>query len=98
MTRVSVKILMRRSISGAHPKLNNKLKERYNFRARYAEGLNLNFRLHGAPIPPHGIRRYLNEHNYNTHTATCAVCGHGSAYCTCMVEVRDDAGKLIEVF
>lgn len=93
-----VKILMRRSISGAHPTLNNKLKDRYNFRARYAEGLNLNFRLNGDPIPPHGIRRFWNEHNYSTHTATCAVCSHGSASCTCKIEVRDGAGNLIEVF
>jgi hypothetical protein len=93
---MKVKILMSRSTANACDDLNNRRKVRYNFRARYAEGLNLNFRIGCDPIPPHGIRRFLEKHHYipGAH-GRCAVCENAVQMCTCKVEIRDASGNLI---
>lgn len=96
MNRTQAKILMRRSISGAHPKLNEKIKYRYNQRQRAAEQIGLNFRYNFQIVRAHGIQKFLESNNYHTGAhGLCMVCGKEAQACICKIEVRDHTGAVI---
>jgi hypothetical protein len=96
MSRAQAKILMRRSIAGAHPVLNEKMKIRYNQRQRAAEEAGLNFRYHGRIVPAHGIRKFLEANNYHTGAhGLCMVCGKEAQVCDCKIIVQDRTGAVI---
>ena len=61
MSRAQAKILMRRSIAGPHPVLNEKMKQRYNQRQRAAEQAGLNFRYKFQIVRAHGIARTIEK-------------------------------------
>ena len=94
--RPQVKILLRRTITGAYPDLNTERKRRYNQRQRSAEGACLNFRIHDRIIAAHGIRRFLQASNYQLGAhGLCAVCGREAQVCTCKIIVTDHTGAVI---
>ena len=96
MSRAIAKILMRRSIAGAHPELNAKLKQRYNQRQRAAEQAQLNFRFKGRIVPMHGIRKFLEASNYHTGAhGLCMVCGKEAQRCECKIIVQDRTGAVV---
>jgi hypothetical protein len=91
-----VKILMARSIAGDYPTLAKKRKDRYNFRARAAERMNLNFRYVGKIVVTHGIHKNLKERGYILGArGLCAVCGRETQVCACKIIVRDASGAVV---